>query len=522
MPSDDESPPKEFLRPLSAVPAALATSSQSNTTVNGVTGPKRPYQIKFPSRDEEIRYTQKLRSRCDQYDGDPDSLITWLNATHACLTGEGYPETDHPFIIRQLLTGEGLDYYLAHEDLIFNFCDLRKLFLHKQNVLNPLRTLPSLDSGPSVPLNPSHSFLTSTQLPTVSTSMACGIPPAATTFSFAQSLEDLTQHDIRKTIIEDLHRNTPKFTGDQRHDVIKWLKSLELKFDVAEIPTTKKFQLISQLLDKGALDWFQENKEKFGSSWEDFVAQFKKTFDSPNRARLALQKLQAYAQSPQQDVRSFCSEMRKLCKDADPQMSPSMKLEFLLAKISATYRLDLLKQKPKDPEEFELMAKDLENTHLIYDAIHQNTPMTWSSNPGYEFSSTDVSASLVPHAAAFPPSRQYPRRPLVSSPNVESRLRLPSSSVTPSRTSHSGFRSQPRFDRSYHNTGSRPFSARYSSPSFTGSHRSPLVSAIPSLMSTPIPAPLVPSPPPLPSDPLSAVVCQLCDDIGHSARQCPF
>ncbi|CAF4293213.1 unnamed protein product, partial [Rotaria magnacalcarata] len=73
--------------------------------------------------------------------------------------------------------------------------------------------------------------------------------------TFAQSLEDLTQNDIRKTIIEDLQRNTAKFTGEHRQDVIKWLKTIEIKFDTAEIPTAKKFYLIPQLLDKEALDW---------------------------------------------------------------------------------------------------------------------------------------------------------------------------------------------------------------------------------------------------------------------------
>ena len=59
---------------------------------------------------------------------------------------EGYPEADHPFIIRHLLIHDALDYYLAHEDIIFNFCDVRKLFLHQNNALAPLRTMQSLDS----------------------------------------------------------------------------------------------------------------------------------------------------------------------------------------------------------------------------------------------------------------------------------------------------------------------------------------------------------------------------------------
>ncbi|CAF3749380.1 unnamed protein product [Rotaria socialis] len=95
-----------------------------------------------------------------------------------------------------------------------------------------------------------------------------------------------------------------------------------------------------------------------------------------------MQKLNSYSQSPNQDVRSFCSEMRKLFSEADSYMSSSMKLEFLLAKVNPIYRLDLLKQKPKDPTEFEAMARDIENIYLAQDSnirsiisqLNQNEP----------------------------------------------------------------------------------------------------------------------------------------------------
>jgi transposase InsO family protein len=192
---------------------------------------------------------------------------------------------------------------------------------------------------------------------------------------------------------------------DNRQDVIKWLKILDTKFETAGIPDIKKFDLISQLLDKGALDWFQEHKTKFNHSWSDFVDHFKKAFDSPNRARIAMQKLTSYAQSPSQDIRSFCSEMRKLFQEADPQMSSMMKLELLLAKVKPSYRLDLLKQKPKDPDEFETMAKDLENTYLVLDAIEQNIQ---SNQPTTSTTTTTTTTSTYPFNALSPPASVRP------------------------------------------------------------------------------------------------------------------
>ncbi len=135
--------------------------------------PKKPYQITFPTREDEVIYTQKLMANCTTYDGSPHTLATWLTDTGAFISHEGYPETDHPFIIRHLLIDEALDYYQAHEDIIFNFFDLRKLFLHKNHALAPLRTLSPLDSLATLTLNSTPSILTSTQLPPNSTT----VPP---------------------------------------------------------------------------------------------------------------------------------------------------------------------------------------------------------------------------------------------------------------------------------------------------------------------------------------------------------
>ena len=89
-----------------------------------------------------------------------------------------------------------------------------------------------------------------------------------------------------------------------------------------------------------------------------------------------MQTLNSYMQSPAQDVRSFCREMRKLVLEADPQMSSTMKLELLWAKVNPSYRLDLLMQKTKDAEELETAPKDLENTCLVFDTIELNTRST--------------------------------------------------------------------------------------------------------------------------------------------------
>ena len=309
MSSEDEHPSKQLLQPVSHFELPNYNLRSSPVMNQAPSTTKKPYQITFATRDDEIQYIQRLTENCTTYNGDPAQLTTWLRETGAFIAKESYPETNYPFIIRHLLIDDALDYYLAHEDVIFNFYDLRKLFLHKQNALAPLRTLQSLDSITTLTLNSIPPVLTSTQLPGATVTTANN--PCATTLASTQTLEDLTQNDIRKTIIEDLQRNTTKFSGDHRQDVTKWLKNIEL-FETAGIPSAKRLDMIPQLLDKGALDWFLDNKTEFANSWCEFIHYFKRTFDSPNRARIAMQKLNSYAQLPRQDIRSFCSEMRKL------------------------------------------------------------------------------------------------------------------------------------------------------------------------------------------------------------------
>ena len=524
MSSDDEHPPKQLLHPISSFLPTTSTLAPTSMASQESSLSKTPYRITFPTREAEILYTQKLLASCGTYDGTPERLASWLKDTSAVLSHQEYPETDHPFIIRHLLIDDALDFYLAHEDLIFNFYDLRKLFLQKQNALAPLRTVSSLDSVGNLTFTSAPPILTSTQLPPTAASTTANTS-AIPSFIFAQSLEDLTQNDIRKTIIEDLQRNTTKFTGDNRQDILKWLKDLESKFETAGIPDVKKFDLISQLLDKGALDWFRDHKTSFDHSWSSFVTAFKLTFDSPNRARIAMQKLHSYHQSLEQDVRSFCREMRKLFLEADPQMSSTMKLELLLAKVHPSYRLDLLKQKPPNPDAFETMAKDLENTYLVYDAIEQNLQ---SSVP---FSSGDASlAFTTPYSTSSRPSFFLQRASNThTSPSSTSSRPSPRSSSRYASLPSTHPRVPPPFRPSVPNHGPSPYYPPRAShqPSLSAYRSSPtsLPPQPPSGSSLGIPPLMSASTSARPTDrssPPSSLFCHSCSMTGHSASHCPF
>jgi hypothetical protein len=60
--------------------------------------------------------------------------------------------------------------------------------------------------------------------------------------------------------------NLKKFSGEHKQDVIKWLEQLERKFQIAEISDVKKFDYLTELLEKGALNWFIERKSSLNRS----------------------------------------------------------------------------------------------------------------------------------------------------------------------------------------------------------------------------------------------------------------
>ena len=128
-------------RSLNQLPQALShflpppTNVFSSMAIREPLSSKIPYQYPFVSRDDEMQYINKLMANCTMFNGDPERLITWLNETGAFIAKEGSSDPEHLYIFRRLLTADALNYYMAHDDLIFNFSDLCKLFLHSPSIL---------------------------------------------------------------------------------------------------------------------------------------------------------------------------------------------------------------------------------------------------------------------------------------------------------------------------------------------------------------------------------------------------
>ena len=214
-------------------------------------------------------------------------------------------------------------------------------------------------------------------------------------------------------------------------------------------------------------------------------------------------------------------------------MSSTMKLELLLAKVNPSYRLDLLKQKPKDPEEFEVMAKDLENTYLAFQAMGQNT----QGIALFPSEAPPSSCDILPYSS----SNLYQSTPYNNHNDINYRN---------DNTSRSNLRFPTNINRSPwyslsnssygHNQASSRQSFSNQNPGATyNPHRNPRqhLSAYQPPFPQKQPLPSHSIPPLMSSSPFVStnqhqqeqssqqtltLVCQWCLKTGHSARDCPF
>lgn len=460
----------------------------------------------------EIAFRRRVLAAVPFYDGDPETLSAWLRDTGAFFSTEFIPDVHQVFALRFLLTDHALDLFNAHDDLIRNFNDLRKLLLHTAGKAS-VRTLASLDTITNFTLTMPPPGANSTRLdPNSSTTT----PFAATSLTFTQSSDDLTQHEYRKSIIAQFQTDKSlTFSGEHKQDVFKWIEKLERKFELADISDPKKFDYLTELLSKGALNWFLERKASFNRSWPDFVQQFKQIYDSPGRAQLAFQKLQLYQQSADQDIRSFCSAVRRLCADYDPEMSKKMKLDFLLRSVNPTYRPEILKRPLVNADDFEQAAIQVENMFLTLQAYESNSSTAVLLSPNFPQPTAPPTSIHSSSASNYNFRRPSPHFRSAHFPQLSTSPRAVA--VAP-RPSH-----RPQQFTNYRRSPSSGHPNLFASTLPGSAHPLHNYPAIPPLMSSSALAPPgQQAPAPLSVPPTPHVSCQLCNQHGHSARDCPF
>ena len=96
------------------------------------------------------------------------------------------------------------------------------------------------------------------------------------------------------------------------------------------------------------MEWFKTNRSTL-ISWKVFETEITRAFTSSFHEEIALKRLESYTQGENQSIRSFFTEVLKLCRDADSTMSESTKLKSLLNK---TKTHDTIRSSKKETYEY--------------------------------------------------------------------------------------------------------------------------------------------------------------------------
>ncbi|CAF0911606.1 unnamed protein product [Didymodactylos carnosus] len=159
----------------------------------------------------------------------------------------------------------------------------------------------------------------------------------------------LTDHVLRKL----------KSFGGKNENVILWLEDFELLVKSQRWSDDMKFKCVPTLLQDEAMKWYKRNSATI-TSWSEFEKQIKEEFTSRFKNRKAFERLLHYEQSMNQSIKDYYNEIMDLCKEADPQMSETIKLQYLLTKVKPTLKLEVSKQFPETPADFLNYGKQLE------------------------------------------------------------------------------------------------------------------------------------------------------------------
>ena len=197
-------------------------------------------------------------------------------------------------------------------------------------------------------------------------------------------------------------------------------------------------------------------------------------------------------------------------------MSKKMRVDFLLRSVNPIYRPDILKLKPTDADEFETAAIQVENTFLTLNAYEANT-----------------SLAMAPYPFLLSQDYRYPSPQSSSASNYNNQNSHPTSQFNPRSYSHTAVRgvhnAQNTSQRSQQPSRYPPLMSprqpnlfAYTTPTSgtQSQQQQPQQHQLGQVISSPKTSPQPKHPSPLlHTQPL---ICQGCNQLGHSARDCPF
>ncbi|CAF3344336.1 unnamed protein product [Rotaria sp. Silwood2] len=168
----------------------------------------------------------------------------------------------------------------------------------------------------------------------------------------------------------------------------EWMKDLTATFRMAHITESQALKIISIFLEGHPKQWFIESITIF-ESWSVFKAQFIHTYSSPSSKQLASNRLRTRQQRQDEAVIEYYTDVMKLCKLVDPNMTDVSKLDHLYHGLKSSLMKDVLREAPSTPSGFLEQARREENLdRLVTTAAQQandddTEATTYSNNSLY-------------------------------------------------------------------------------------------------------------------------------------------
>ncbi|CAF1150317.1 unnamed protein product [Didymodactylos carnosus] len=193
---------------------------------------------------------------------------------------------------------------------------------------------------------------------TITTTIITPTTPTGTQNQSASSVRrDSHELNIQKLISDHVLRKLNSF-GGKNENVILWLEGFELLVKSQGWSDDLKFKYVPTLLQDEAMKWYKRNSATIGS-WSEFEKQIKEEFTSRFKNRKAFERLLYYEESMNQLIKDYYNEIMDVCKESDPQMSETIKLQYVLTKVKRTLKLEVSKQFPETPAAFLNYGKQL-------------------------------------------------------------------------------------------------------------------------------------------------------------------
>ena len=349
-------------QPTTQVPNEPNPNPLSLTKVINDDKPDVPDECSTTERDEKPTLLEVLRQQVKSFNGDDDAR-EWFKHIHSTFSGFNLTFDERLEIIPYFFEDNVFIWYTLNQDKFQSYAHLCQLFAKEYFNLEQ-----TSDSDANANVKQSNkSFLLRSPAVVNKTIHADLInllgDKAVVVDDQNTSLDPHDNHlsnsilstTIAKALIDKFIKDPLKFSAG-KENVITWIDEIEQQFNMMHLSNTDKLNLIHICLKGDVLQWFKQNKHKF-TCWSIFVDEIKQSFASNLQRDLAFEKLKQYHQTVHQSATQYYIEMMKLMKQADPQMSESTKVRYLMNGLRPSLSTETRRNYPKNPEEFLVQSK---------------------------------------------------------------------------------------------------------------------------------------------------------------------